>query len=695
MPRSRSHTRRKAKSYARGTLFAQVAGHAYVRTPEGEYFIPHSKINGAFDGDTVEVASLSVHARKASKHTYSPGSYVRPAARVVRVLERAHEVLIGRYEICDPFGIVVPEDPRIPYDIFTQHAEHPEIKEGSLVRVRIRSYPSYRSAATGVVEEVLEANSSQVAIENIIARHKLISQFSSAALTQASQARLECEAALNSGYADLRKRLVFTIDPFDAKDFDDAISLIPLDESFDLARLEEGRASYFDPKGTVLPRVLYGAGWEQAGRPQWCLGVHIADVSAYLDWSSPLDLDARQRATSTYLPDRVIPMLPAALSEELCSLRPDEDRLSMTVDLYLDRRGRLASYLIYPALIRSRRAYNYDEVLAILESRKDDALKDLLASASELAELRGSRRFQAGGLNFSFPEAKLQLKQDGKVEKIYLRRKNRATSLVEEAMILANEAVARILNEESKAALFRVHEAPSFDSLLALIPLLSEFTWFSHINTSSFVAGDAKTLQEVLTQASKHPESDLVSQLLLRSMKRAVYSEKCEGHYGLQSKAYTHFTSPIRRYPDLVAHRMLKAALFGRSQSYSAQVDALAYLAKHCSSAERAAEAVAAESLEYKLIEYLEDKVGEAFSGIVSGVASHGLYVRLENTAEGLLPIRQLGSEYFSFDANLYRLEGEESGKIWRLGQRIAVVLSAADARRNRLEFRLAGTLGS
>lgn len=925
MARSRSHTRRAPRSMPRGTLVVHAEGYGFVRTAEGEYFIPSAKLGGAFDGDVVEVAPLSSAASKAHRSSGRDAMRAggRPAARVMRVVERAHETLIGRYEVADPFGVVIPEDPRIPYDIFTQRSAAPDIPHGALVRVRIATYPSRNTAATGVVEEVLgEADEPRIGVESIIARHKLETRFSDACLKEADGLRLDVEAALSRGYADLRDRCVFTIDPVDARDFDDALSLEWLDGSDDMASagdapaspadgtagrsgktraqtgpraLDEGvlrtpskalrilraglpaspggassdlgstpassAGSSIEMGGPSVP-VLSGVGWEGAGVPVWRLGVHIADVSAYVLWGSAIDLDARNRATSAYLVDRVIPMLPERLSNDLCSLRPDEDRLSMTVDLYLDGKGRVNRYEVYPAVIRSKARLTYDAVQEWLDgfdspgiaARPDDAdapfatdapavtdasnaadapaatvapaaadapaavapaatnaltasegrspyllrlsgqkraenglemsrtpqkldldaadcpeslkttsyshvdcpkdgkatcssqsdgreegheaagrppsawesagrppyaceaagrppsacetapeaplphgagiprqVADRLAPLSRIGKLRAEMRRRAGGIDFPSTEAKVRLDADGRPTGVNLRRKTDATSLVEEAMILANEAVAHRLVAADSSALFRVHERPAADGLAGLIPVLEEFDWFARIDKTRFALGDPHAVQAALEASRGRSEGELVGSLLLRAMKRADYRPSCEGHYGLASEAYAHFTSPIRRYPDLVVHHMLKALLFGRSELHDQEASALRWLGRHCSEREREADAAARESQELKLIELMESQVGEAFSAVVSGVAPYGLYARLDNTAEGLLPVRHLGAEYFSFDADLHRLVGQDSGKVWRLGQRIAVVLTLADARRHVLEFRLAG----
>ncbi|WP_080797024.1 ribonuclease R [Arabiibacter massiliensis] len=658
MARARSHTRRRPRANPRGVLSAHAGGFGFVRTAEGEFYVPESKMAGAFDGDLVEVAPLPAQGGRGGRDAHE-----RPAARVLRVVDRAHDSLVGRYEVAEPFGVVVPEDARIPYDVFTMRAERPDIEDGSLVRVRITAFPTRHTAATGVVEEVLgRADDERAFVETVIARHKLETRFSEGALEEARAAVLDEDGALASGYRDLRDRFAFTVDPADARDFDDAVSLEPA----------EG-----------LPGAPAGAAWR--------LGVHIADVSHYVGWGGSLDLDARRRATSVYLVDRVIPMLPEELSGDLCSLKPGEARRTMTADLFLDDGARLVGYELYPALIRSKARLSYDEAQKLLDdAADDDGLSRRLAVLSRLAKRRAVLRERAGGLDFATVEARVRLDAEGRPEAIDLRRKTEATSLIEEAMILANETVAAHLRDARFPSLFRVHERPAADGLAALVPVFQEFPWFADVDVDAFVEGDPHMAQRVLAASAGRPEAELVSSLLLRSMKRAVYRPSCEPHYGLASAAYTHFTSPIRRYPDLVVHRMLKAQLFGRPERFDQEASSLPWIAEHSSDMERVAEKAARESQELKIVEYLEGFVGQTFSAVVSGVAAHGLFVRLDNTAEGLVPMRHLGGEFFALDPVLHRLVGQDTGASFRLGQRLAVVLEAADPRAGRLDFRLA-----
>lgn len=675
MPRSKNHTRRVARSRPRGIMQLNPEGYGFVRTSEGEFFVPHAKLGGAFDGDLVEVAPLPANSSKGRSHEgFGGGRYGhKRAARVVSVIERAHEVVVGRFEAAEPFGVVVPLDPHIPHDIFTQLSEAPDVEDGAIVRVRIAQFPSCNSAATGHIEEVLEhVDGLDEGVDAVVARHKFETAFSDAALAEARGASIDEVGALASGYRDLRERFVFTIDPDDARDFDDALSIEQV----------EGQ-----------DRLL------------WRIGVHIADVSHYVEWGSALDLAARRRGTSVYLVDRVIPMIPEELSCGLCSLAPGEVRRSMTVDLYVNERAQLARYEIYPALICSNARLTYGEALEMLEGecepaaseggkhaqgQRETLIQPHLRQLSRLASLRHAQRERKGGIDFGQPEARVKLDEVGRPQGVELRRKNAATSLVEEMMIWANEVVAEHLSRAKFPCVYRVHEAPDLEGLAQLVPIFEEFPWFGKIDPVGFFAGSQHALQQAVSASRGRAEGELVSSLVLRSMKRAVYREKNCRHYGLASATYCHFTSPIRRYPDLMVHRMLKAELFGRPERFDQMTTNLGWICEHSSGMEREADDAQRESEDLKLAEYLQRFVGQSFSAIVSGVSQGGLYARLENTAEGFIPVRTLGDDYFSFDAARYTLTGEETGARYRLGQRIAVVLFAVDPRVPQIDLRLA-----
>lgn len=667
MARKRTHTRRTARSRPRGRLELHRGGYGFVQTAEGEFFIPRSKVRDAFPGDLVEVAPSGSHGR--GKRPAPPSGHKR-TARVVAVVERATDQVVGTFHRSEPFGVVRPLDERIQHDIFTPLADNPSVADGAIVRVAIEAFPDRYTAATGRVLEVMgDGDDERIPIDLVVARHKLETEFSEASLAQAAAASVDEEAALAEGYRDLRDRFIFTIDPADARDFDDAVSL-------EEAELPDGAAG-------------------------WRLGVHIADVSHYVPWGSSADLDARRRATSVYLVDRVIPMLPEGLSNEVCSLKPHEPRRTMTVDLLMRRNGEVVGTDIYPAVITSQVRLSYDQAQEFLEDGGtsggggapeaigDDGLGRRIRILAGLAEKSRGRREAAGGLDFDTVEAKVRLDGEGHPVAVDLRERTEATGLIEEAMILANEAVARFLRDADFPCLYRVHEAPAADALEGLVPVLAEFPWFKAISEGRLVAGDPQAVQAVLAAAADRPEAVLVTSLVLRAMKRAVYSPQLAPHFGLASAAYAHFTSPIRRYPDLVVHRMLKAALFGRPEKFDQEVTNLPWLAEHSSSMERVAEQAARESQEMKIIELMEAEVGRVFSATVTGVAGFGLFVRLDNTAEGVVEMADLGNEYFFLDGVRHTLTGADTGKEYRLGRRLAVRLVEADWHTRTLRFRL------
>lgn len=467
---SKRKTRRNPRSNPRGVLRVSAAGYGFVQTAEGEFFVPASKMGGAFDGDMVEIAPTHVNPQHKQLHKAHGKQGDKPSGRVVRVVNRAHESIVGRYEVAEPFGVVVPEDRRIPYDIFTMRKDYPHVRDGDAVRVRITTYPSRNEAATGVIEEVIgRAEDEDLAIDMIVARHKLETAFSDASIEQAEKAEVDVAGALGEGYRDLRDRFVFTIDPADARDFDDAISI---DEVDGLVRL----------------------------------GVHIADVSHYVPWNSSIDFDARRRATSVYLVDRVIPMLPEELSNDICSLKPGEPRRAMTADMFLDGSFEVKRATFYPSVIESKARLSYEEAQEALDgdgsASIDEALADKLHRLHEVACGLADARRRAGGIDFDTTEAKVRLDSGGEPEAIVLRRRTDATEMIEEAMVLANNQVASYLSERGFPSVYRVHEPPSPESLAELVPVLQEFDYLKTVSASAFSAGSPTAIQAVLGRAA-------------------------------------------------------------------------------------------------------------------------------------------------------------------------------------------------
>ncbi|WP_251198460.1 ribonuclease R [Anaerotardibacter muris] len=675
MARRSSKARKHPRSRPQGILEITSRGFGFVKTAEGEYFIPASKMYGAFPGDLVEVGRISSNRGRYQK----PGgiSSRKPTGRVAKIISRANERIIGRYEIAEPFGVVIPSDTRIPYDIFTLRKDSPDVEEGSLVEVELIEYPSRNSAATGRVTRVIgKGDDSNLEIDLIIAQHKLETEFNDQALEEASACTLDIGGALADGYRDLRDRFIFTIDPVDARDYDDALSV----------ELDGDRIH---------------------------LGVHIADVSGYVPFDSALDYDARRRGCSVYLVDRVIPMLPEQLSNELCSLVPDQDRLAVSVDVVLRASDAVVEKVdIFPSVIRSKARLSYDQAQAIIDANEDamvaafrakeapfgaNELTDSMVGevahrirqANELAKKLYKKRYTAGCMEFDRVEARAILDPAGRPTGIKYRRRTEATGLIEECMILANHLVAQWLTDRSMPCIYRTHAAPGRDSLFSLYEILQEFDAYKTLDKTLFVAGNPHVLQELLDAPVDEQTHELVSMLLLRSMKQAIYSTTETGHYGLALEDYCHFTSPIRRYPDLFVHRMVKEALRSKSETFEAEKNSSAWIAEHSSETERIAAKAELQSQLVKLIEYLQDFIGQNFETIIYSVSTFGVVLRMENTVQGFLPIEELGDEYFSYNPERGVLTGSDTGRTYRIGQKLNVMLAEADWRSRQVLFKM------
>lgn len=637
--KGRNHSSRIAGNCPIGRIDIAREGYGFVETDEGTFYIPANRTGGAMNGDMVEVRPR--HSQRAAGK--------KREAIVARVHKRAMEYVVGVLEVHDPLAAVIPQDPRIQHDVFIDLRQCPQAKNGDVVLARITSYPTRKSAATGFIVEVLGSREKPgMDVDIIVHNHGLPTEFSPQALQEAASMEPRIQEALQEhGRHDLRARDVFTIDPIDAKDFDDAISLDHIDG---LMRL----------------------------------GVHIADVSSYVPWDSSIDIAARDRATSVYLVDRVIPMLPEELSNDICSLRPGQDRRAFTCDMYFDDEGKLSKYQIHPSVICSKRRFNYGEAQEILDQARSASKEQLsaidpyaakLLEFHELASKLLAARMERGSLDFDAPEAKPILDEEGVVERIDLRVKNDATSMIEEAMIAANECVAGHLFRKQLPCVYRIHESPRPKSLEALLPVLREL----HYDIKGLRSGDPNAYQTLLEQARMRPECDLVESMVLRSMERARYSTNPQGHFGLASAHYCHFTSPIRRYPDLMVHRLLKDAA-----SMEGQLD---WLAEHSSKMERRAEQAERDSVNLKICEFMERKVGEEFVGTISTVHAYGFFVRLDNTAEGFVRFDPVKHERFRFDPKLQTLMGEETGRTYKLGQRIKVTLKQVNLRDQTIDF--------
>ena len=592
------------------------------------------------------------------------------------MITRAQTTFLGRFELAGPLGAVVPLDARLGRDFFVVPEDTSPARlgvgEGDVVVARIAEYPTRNSAAVVTIESrVGSSDELDLNVESVIASYGLATEFPPAALAQAEGIQAGVEEALKRepGRRDLRSLCCMTIDPTDARDFDDAV---------------------------------YAAQLPDGGFELW---VHIADVTHYVGWDTPIDNEAKRRTCSAYLVDRVLPMLPERLCNDVCSLRPREDRLAMSVRMELDDQGRLVSAEAMTSAIRSTARLDYDTVDALLagrvnasalheDQRDAQTLEEALRVLDRIRGLRERIREERGSIDFDTVEPKVTLDEEGHPTGVIVRTRTRATGLVEEAMLLANESVARMLADREVLCAYRVHERPSPEDLRATVrPLMELGLIDGSAQREALIAGEPEAINAVLDAARGTAGEFLASALLLRAQKRAIYMPTNQGHYALGAQAYCHFTSPIRRYPDELVHRALKALLAGTLGSKEQEQIAgqLPQLCATCSQMERAADGAARTSQRIKMAELYADHVGEAFSGVVCGCERFGLFVMLDETcAEGLLPARALGGEWLEYDEDRMTLTGEESGRVWGMGTRVRVVVTETDIPRGRIDFALA-----
>lgn len=665
---------------------------AEVETAEGVYRLGSRSMREAMPGDHVYV---SLHRGKGGARR----------AVVEHVIDRAVAAIVGVFEPAGPLGAVRPLDTRIKQDFFVLPADDSPrrlgVEPGDVVSARIVDYPSRTESGVVTLERRIgDANEPSLGIECVMARYGLVDGYPQAAVDEAASLAVDVEGALADPLRrDVRDRFAITIDPVDARDFDDAIS---------------------------VARTVRGG---------WMLGVHIADVSHYVDWESAIDLEARRRSTSVYLADRVLPMLPEHLCNDLCSLRPDEDRLAFTVDIELDAQGRVRTYEPYPSVIRSRVRMDYGAADALLREGEPDGaaldaaergraelaveaarangvdLRAFLRNADALARARREIRRKRGSIDFDTPEVHVLLDEAGMPVDIVTRERTAATSLVEEAMLLANECVAEFLADRDLVSAYRVHEDPSPDSLASAAKTLTELGAVEGGLAAGIMLGDPRAINAAVEDAAGTAFAPQVNALLLRAQQRAVYKSHNEGHYALGARAYCHFTSPIRRYPDLIAHRVLKVALakheLGKKEALvraprltgkgPQALEAICpQLCRQASDNERAADAAANASQKVKVAQLYASRIGERDTGTVSWISDLGAFVRLDATgAEGLVRMNALGAEWWDFDDVRLTLTGESTGTRVGLGCRVVVEVASVNVLRGHLDLKLLHVSGS
>ncbi len=632
-----------------GTLQGHTNGFGFVLPDdpgEEDVFIPAGALQGGLHGDRVVAR---IHGSRGRSRE----------GEVIRILKRANEQLVGKYETSKHFGFVVPDDKRISLDIFIPRGAAKGAKTGDKVVAHITRWPEARRNPEGKVVEVLgPANAPGVDNLSIIKKYDLPEDFPPEVSTQLPTLPDSVQPDDLTGRRDLRHLLTITIDGEDAKDLDDAVSL------------------EMNKKGNFL------------------LGVHIADVAHYVREGSPLDREALERGTSVYLADRVIPMFPTELSNDLCSLNPHMDRLTQSVVMELSPEGQVVGHEFSESVIKIDERMTYTAVRGILEGEEPGLKKryahlvDLLQRMARLARLLRRRRMDRGAIDFNFPEVKVLLDPDGKPREIKRMERSIAEEIIEEFMLACNETVAAHFHGQKIPFLYRIHERPLGEKMLAFRDFIHNLGYIIPGNPKKI---DTHHLQKLLREATGKKEEKVINTIMLRTLQQARYSEAHAGHFGLAAENYAHFTSPIRRYPDLVIHRIFKESLTGgpdKKQQKKLQ-KRLPDIARHTSQRERRAMEAERESVDYKKIQFMEDRTGEVFPGIINGVTSFGFFVELDNTVEGLVHVSTLEDDYYRFIQEKYLLKGERSGRTFGIGDEVEVKLIRANKEELQVDFQL------
>lgn len=644
-----------------GTFRANERGFGFVTIDpeEDDIYIPKEATGYAMDGDTVAIDII-----KTADTAMDRGA----EGKVVEIRKRATTQLAGEFvaytddEIneTDLYGVVIPKDKKLNQFKVYAAAEGIRPVDGSIVMVELTHYPekNYATSLEGIVKQVIgHKNDPGMDILSIVVSNGIPTKFPDDVLAEADQVPDTIDEKDLVGRRDLREQLIVTIDGEDAKDLDDAVTVKKL-----------ANGNYF-------------------------LGVHIADVSNYVTEGSQLDREAYERGTSVYLTDRVIPMIPQRLSNGICSLNPHVPRLTMSCEMEIDPNGQVVSHDIFPSVIQTTERMTYTAVNQILEEQDEQVMEryqqlvPMFQEMQELHQILEEMRIRRGAISFEDREAKILVEPDGQPTDILLRSRGVGERLIESFMLAANETVAEHFNKRNFPFIYRIHEQPKEEKMQRFFDFASALGIVVRGTKGTITPKD---LQKVIENVEDKPESAVINTMLLRSMQQARYSEDNFGHYGLAAEYYTHFTSPIRRYPDLIVHRLIRS--YGQDPSEANQTyweNELAEIAEHSSKMERRAVEAEREVDAMKKAEYMMDKVGEEFEGIISSVVKFGLFIELPNTIEGLIHINELKQDYFHFIENHLALVGERTGLTFKIGQKVRVKVIKADPEERAIDFEL------
>ncbi|WP_167262329.1 ribonuclease R [Alkalibacillus almallahensis] len=637
----------------RGRIQMHSKGFAFLipdREEQSDVYIHQSDLNSAMNGDTVLVRIENDSAN---------GN--RPEGTVIRIVERSDQNIVGTYQDNGRFGFVIADDKRIPGDIFIKEGNENGAVDGHKVIVKIKEYPKETKSAEGEITQILgHKNDPGIDILAIIHKHGIKAEFDQETLDQANNVPDTIADDDLKGRRDLRDKQIVTIDGADAKDLDDAVRI------------------------------------EQLNNGNFLLGVYIADVTHYVKEGSPIDKEAYERSTSAYLTDRVIPMIPHRLSNGICSLNPQVDRLTLSCEMEIDDAGKVVQHEIFPAVIKTAARMTYTDVNDILAgneaTRKEyETLVPMFETMASLAQTLRHKRMDRGAIDFDFKEAEIEVDEEGHPTDVVLRERGVAERMIEEFMLVANETVAEHFHWMDVPFIHRIHEDPDSEKLRHFFEFVT--------NLGYQVKGTAddihpKALQQVMDQVSGSKEDLVVSKLMLRSMQQAKYAAESVGHFGLATSYYTHFTSPIRRYPDLIVHRLIRTYLIQDDLSADTTAkwkEELPAVARHTSDMERRAVDAEREVDDLKKAEFMSDKIGEEYDGIVNSVTNFGLFVELPNTIEGLVHVSHLTDDYYNFDQQHQVMIGERTGNIFRIGDELKVRVIGTNIEERVVDFEIVG----
>lgn len=624
-----------------GIVDLQPQGFAYVNSEEVDrpVLVSARNLKHAMEGDKVRL------------HLYASRKKHDLEGEVIEIIERAKSIFVGTIQTSRNFAFLVPAG-KVGFDIFIPLEKLNGAKNGQKAIVQINEWPANARSPFGSVIEVLgDAGDNDAEMHAILAEFELPHKFPENVDKAAEKIPLEIPEEEYKKRRDFRNVTTFTIDPEDAKDFDDALSL---------QKLENGN---------------------------WEVGIHIADVTHYVTLNSIIEEEAQNRATSVYLVDRVVPMLPERLSNGVCSLRPNEDKLCFSAVFELNEEADVLKEWFGKTVIHSNRRFSYEEAQEIIETGTGELAEEVL-KLNELAQKLRNNRFKKGSIAFDRIEIKFNIDEKGKPLSVYFKEAKDSNKLIEEFMLLANKQVAEFLgkpkpNKPAKTSVYRIHDKPDPDKLVSFNTFIHRFGYGIQLSTPNAISS---SLNNLLNNVKGKKEQNVVETLAIRAMAKAAYSTRNIGHYGLSFEYYTHFTSPIRRYPDMMVHRLLEKYLEG---GRSVNEQKFENLCKHSSDMEARAANAERASVKYKQVEFMQDHIGKIYPGVISGITDWGIYVELENKIEGMVPIRELDDDFYIFDERNYALVGRHKHKTYQLGDEVTVKIWRTNLERKQLDFLL------